>query len=104
MKKRKRRDIRELLMQDETLSRYVLFKLRLKISSGLSDIAFINKLFKKLLGLKTKRRMVREGEGRHWRYQLSPAAFLQLKEYYDNGANQETKQEKFEHLSPGRVI
>ena len=48
-----------------------LFKLKLKTTSGLADTAFINKLFKKLLGLKTKRVQTRDGEDRHWIYELA---------------------------------
>jgi hypothetical protein len=92
--------VREIIIKDEELSRYILFKLQLKTTSQLADIAFINKLFKKLLGLTTKRLMVREGEERYWIYSINHKSFAQLKSYHDNAI----KQPQVDHLSPGMII
>lgn len=66
--------LRELLIDDEELSRYILFKL--KTTNHLVDMAFINKLFKKLLGLKIKRLQIRGGEDRYWIYSLNQDSFF----------------------------
>ena len=72
---------RQRIIDDEELSRYVLYKLKLKASSALADVAFINKLIKKLLGLKINRLMIREGDERYWVYMLNLESFARLQQY-----------------------
>ena len=90
--KTKAKKCRELLIQDEELSRYILFKLKLKTTNHLADTAFINKLFKKLLNLKIKRLQVREEEMRYWVYSLNQDSFKQLRYYYERNLTQENEQ------------
>lgn len=75
----KAKQVREQLRQNVALSRYVLFKLGLSINSALSDIAFINKILKKLLGLQPERLLVREGHKRTWYYHVEASMALLLK-------------------------
>lgn len=64
---------RNQIRQNTELSRYVLLKLSLSVNSNLSDTAFINKILKKLLGLKPERILVREANKRRWFYEVKEA-------------------------------
>ena len=46
---------RQNIREDKQLTNYVIFKLGIDIDSQLPDTAFVNQIFKKLLGLKTQR-------------------------------------------------
>jgi hypothetical protein len=72
--------LRNAIRQEVSLSRYVLLKLSLSVNSSLSDVAFTNKVLKKLLGLKANRYMVREGNLRKWIYSVK-ASFEPLIHY-----------------------
>ncbi len=74
--------VRDAIRQNEMLSRFVLYKLELAINSNLSDVAWVNKILKKLLQLKTTRTMVREGQGRLWYYSIH-ASFYRLNQYFE---------------------
>ena len=74
--------LRQSLRDNDALTRYITFKLGLSVNSQLPDTAFINKILRKLLGLKIKRIMVREGEQRHWQYGIEPASMAALKHYH----------------------
>ncbi len=60
--KTKAQKTRDVIRKDEALNRYVTFKLNLEIDGNSHDVAFINKLFKKLLGLQCAGKQVRIGE------------------------------------------
>jgi hypothetical protein len=81
------RKLREAILNDKELVRYILFKLRLKISSQLSDVAFANKLIRKLLRLKIDRFMMREEGERCWFYSINQVTFTQLKKYANYRSN-----------------
>ncbi len=74
---------RNQIRQNGELSSYVLLKLSLSVNSRLSDTAFINKIMKKLLGVKANRTMVREGNNRHWYYSVDQA-INKLNQYTNN--------------------
>ena len=76
--------VRNIIRQDASLSRYVLLKLSLSVNSSLSDVAFINKILKKLLGLKAERFLLREGIERTWIYTVK-FAFEPLIKYANKG-------------------
>jgi uncharacterized protein YebE (UPF0316 family) len=80
--------VRDAIRQNEALSRFVLYKLELAINSSLPDVAWVNKILKKLLQLKTTRTMVREGQGRLWYYSIH-ASFYRLNEYFEKRCTEE---------------
>ena len=86
---------REAIKDDPSLTRYVTFKCHLNVDNQLSDTAFINKLLKKLLGLKVDRNQLREGEGRYWSYQINIASRGQLVKYH---------QQKFGEIDNGNSL
>lgn len=74
--------VRDAIRQDDVLSRFILYKLELAINSSLSDVAWVNKILKKLLQLKTTRTMVREGQSRIWYYSIQ-SSFYRLNQYFE---------------------
>ena len=76
------RTLRSFIRESKTLTRYITFKLGLSIDSQLSDTAFINKIMRKVLGLKTERMMIREGDQRYWRYEIEQGSMISLKHYH----------------------
>lgn len=51
---------RQAILEDAALVRYITFKLHLRVNTFLSDVAFINKLFKRLLGLRMSSTLIRD--------------------------------------------
>jgi phage/plasmid primase-like uncharacterized protein len=73
---------RLMIKQDENIVRYLTHKLKLNAKSQLSDTSFINKIIKKLLGLRVTRRLIREGELRFWNYEIDCNDMSVLKTYH----------------------
>ena len=59
---------RQAIQQDAALVRYITFKLHLKVNSQLPDAAFVNKLFKKLLGIRVSGKLIRGNKSRYRLY------------------------------------
>ena len=74
--------VRESIRQDRSLYQYVTFKLGLNVNSQLPDVSFVNKILKKVFGLKMKRKLVGKGERRHWIYSIMEQSMNTLLHYY----------------------
>ena len=74
--------VRESIRQDRSLYQYVTFKLGLNVNSQLPDVSFVNKILKKVFGLKMERKLVRKGERRHWIYSIMEQSMNTLLHYY----------------------
>lgn len=74
---------RQALLADEQLTNFVETHYKLKVKSSLADIAFINKLLKKLLLLKTRNQQVerKSDKVRIREYFLSPDSVERLNRY-----------------------
>ena len=72
---------RQAIKQDDMLRRYLTFKLQLNVDSYLSDTAFVNKIIKKLLGVKIRRTLVRDNDKLRWYYTINKEDMVRLNEY-----------------------
>ena len=73
---------RNIIKENQELVRYVTFKLKLNVNSHLSDIAFINKIIKRLLGLRTTSTQIRKNTIRHRQYALNEIDMIRLQKYH----------------------
>ncbi len=76
------KEARDAIKENEALHRYATFKLNLNVDSHLSDTAFVNKIIKKLLGLKVGRTAIREEDERYWIYSINLLDMMRLKVYH----------------------
>lgn len=79
----KAKQFRSLLIDDDELKRYIIFKMRMTPNSGYSDVSFVNKLVKKFFGITVDRKQIRSGKERFYEYSLNCTDFGHLKHYSD---------------------
>jgi hypothetical protein len=73
---------RHAIQQDAALVRYMTFKLHLNVDSHLSDTAFINKILKKLLGVRVSGQLIRDAGERYRVYTLQLMDMMRLRQYH----------------------
>ena len=73
---------RDAIKDNQALVRYITFKLHLNVDNNLSDTAFINKIIKRLLGVRINNVQIRDDDVRYRVYSINELDMMKLRKYH----------------------